>query len=183
MLRQRPVRLEPSLKRSAKGKPRKTHMTSPPPYSKPEYERRWLVPADAAFESHAERERQIEDRYIQGTRLRLRKVTEFGQATIYKLGKKYKPEALGKHHVVTIYLSEAEYNMFASLPARIASKQRFTVNGGALDVYEKPNSGLRVFEVEFSTAEEAENYAPPLGIDQEITNELELTGYSLAGPA
>ncbi len=158
-------------------------MFSPPPYTKPEYERRWLVPAETAIEGQAEREREIEDRYIQGTRLRLRKVTESGQETIYKLGKKYEPETLGNHHVVSTYLSEAEYKVFASLPARIARKQRFTVSGGALDVYEQPNPGLRIFEVEFSSAEEAENYAPPHGFGQEVTNAFAYTGHSLAGAA
>lgn len=164
-------------------RPRKRHMPSPPPYSKPEYERRWLVSAEAALEDQAERERGIEDRYIQGTRLRLRKVTESGQATIYKLGKKYEPQAFGSHHVVSTYLSEAEYQVFACLPARTARKQRFTVHGGALDVYEQPYQGLRVFEVDFSSAEEAENYEPPQGIGQEITNAVAFTGYALAGAA
>jgi CYTH domain-containing protein len=134
-------------------------MSSPPPYTKPEYERRWLVEAEAALESHA------------------------GQATIYKLGKKYEPEALGSHHVVSTYLNEAEYKLLASLPARVARKRRFTVSGGALDVYELPNPGLRVFEVEFTSPEEAESYAPPNGIGQEITDVLAFTGHSLAGAA
>ncbi len=158
-------------------------MSTPPPYTKPEFERRWLVLAEAALESHADRVREIEDRYLQGTRLRLRKVTERGQATIYKLGKKYEPEALGNHHVVSTYLNEVEYMLLASLPARIARKRRFTVSGGALDVYEQPNPGLRVFEVEFTSPEEAERYVPPDGIGKEVTDALAFTGYSLAGAA
>jgi CYTH domain-containing protein len=158
-------------------------MPSPPPYTKPEIERRWLVTAEATLESHADRVREIEDRYLQGTRLRLRKVTESGQATIYKLGKKYEPEALGNHHVVSAYLNEAEYKLLASLPARIARKRRFSVSGGALDVYEHPNPGLRVFEVEFTSPEEAQRYLPPDGVGQEVTDALAFTGYSLASAA
>ncbi|MCZ4313515.1 hypothetical protein O4H66_08860 [Comamonadaceae bacterium G21597-S1] len=158
-------------------------MSTPPPYTKPEFERRWLVPAEASFEGVAKRKREIEDRYIHGTRLRLRKVTESGQTTIYKLGKKYQPEALGIHHVVSAYLDEAEYQVLLALPARVSKKQRFTVYGGALDVYEQPNPGLRIFEVEFATADAARNYAPPKGIGQEVTNTLAFTGYALAGAA
>ena len=95
-------------------------MSTSPPYTKPEVERRWLVPADVAFESMAERERRIEDRYIDGTRLRLCKVVEAGRTTVYKLGKKYESDTLGRHHVVTTYLSELEFEVFAALPARIA---------------------------------------------------------------
>ena len=55
--------------------------------------------------------------------------------------------------------------------------------GGALDVYEQPNAGLRLFEKEFSNAEEAAAYSPPHGIGQEVTNEASFTGYALASAA
>jgi CYTH domain-containing protein len=158
-------------------------MSAPPSYSKPEIERRWLVPADSQLGANAERMRELEDRYIEGTRLRLRKVTESGRATIYKLGKKYEAEVTGVHHSVSTYLSEAEYKVLLVLPARRSKKRRLSVCGGALDVYELPNPGLQVFEVEFSTTEEAVAYVPPQGICQEVTSELTFTGYALAGAA
>ncbi len=158
-------------------------MSAPPPYTKPEIERRWLVAADFQFGAIVQREREIEDRYIQGTRIRLRKVTEFGEMPIYKLGKKYEPSVPGTHHVVSTYLSETEYKVFALLPARLSRKRRLNVHCGALDVYDLPNTGLRVFEVEFSTAEEAAVYIPPPGVGQEVTNELAFTGYALASTA
>jgi len=158
-------------------------MSTSPRYSKTEIERRWLVPAKSEFDKTSSREREIEDRYVLGTRLRLRKVIESGHAPIYKLGKKYEPEVEGTHQVVSTYLSESEYNVLAHLPARLARKRRLSVYGGSLDVYEYPNTGLQVFEVEFATSQEAAAYAPPLGVGREITNNPEHTGHALAGAA
>jgi CYTH domain-containing protein len=158
-------------------------MSVPPPYAKPEIERRWLVPTAVEFGGAAQREREIEDRYVEGTRLRLRKVTESGCAPVYKLGKKYESKTTGSHHVVSTYLNEAEYNVLASLPARIAKKQRLTVCGGALDVYERPNPGLRIFEVEFANPDAAAVYVPPPGVGPKVTNEPKFTGHALAGEA
>lgn len=89
---------------SAVVRSREIRMPSPPPYTKTEIERRWLVQTAAELERAAAREREIDDRYILETRLRLRKVTEAGQAPIYKLGKKYEPHAPGAHHTVSAYL-------------------------------------------------------------------------------
>ena len=73
--------------------------------------------------------------------------------------------------------------MLACLPAHTATKIRLTISGGALDVYEEPNAGLRVFEVEFLSAKEAVAYVPPSGVGREITNEPAFTGYALASAA
>ena len=158
-------------------------MSASPHYSKTEIERRWLIPSDSEFDRVSGRERRIEDRYVLGTRLRLRKVTEAGHATVYKLGKKYEPEVEGTHQVVSIYLSESEYEALAHLPARVARKRRLSVYGGSLDVYEHPNTGLRVFEVEFATPEQAAAYAPPRGVGDEITNEPRYSGHAVAAGA
>jgi CYTH domain-containing protein len=158
-------------------------MPTAPRYSQAEIERRWLVPAASGFHGTPTRERWIEDHYLVGTRLRLRKVSEMHQPTIYKLGKKYEPEAEGAHQVVTIYLSEDEYKVLACLPAQLARKRRLSVCGGSLDIYEFPNIAAQVFEVEFRTPEEAIAYAPPRGVGQEITNDPRYSGYALASAA
>ncbi len=113
----------------------------------------------------------------------MRKVTESGQCTVYKLGKKYEPDHPGAHQVVSTYLSEAEYKVLAGLPARISRKRRLSVCGGALDLYEFPNPGLKIFEVEFATSEEAVNYIPPSDAGREVTQESEFTGHALASEA
>lgn len=155
-------------------------MHSPPPYTKPETERRWLVQSGEVWDAQVTRVRKIEDRYIEGTRLRLRMVVENGLPQIYKLGKKYEPVQAGFHHVVSTYLSEAEYQLLATLPARVARKRRLSVYGGALDIYEVPNAGLQIFEVEFASKEIADSYVPPSGVCKEITDEHQYSGYALA---
>ena len=158
-------------------------MHAAPRYSEIEIERRWLVPTDSVLHKTSVRERTIEDRYILETRLRLRKVTEPSQPPIYKLGKKYEPKLAGTHQCVSTYLSRAEYEVLAHLPARVARKRRLSVHGGALDIYESPNPGLQVFEVEFSSPEESAAYAPPPGVGAEVTNNSKYSGYALAGSA
>ena len=158
-------------------------MPTAPRYSQAEIERRWLVPAGPGFHEAPTRERKIDDHYLLGTRLRLRRVTELNQPTIYKLGKKYEPDAGGTHQVVTTYLSEDEYKVFALLPARVARKRRLSVCGGSLDIYEFPDIEIQVFEVEFTSPGEATAYAPPRGVGEEITNEPKDSGYALASSA
>lgn len=122
----------------------------------------------------------IEDRYILNTRLRLRKVTESGRSPIYKLGKKYESESSGTHQVVTTYLTENEYSVFARLPAKIARKRRCSLYGGSLDVYEHLEVELQVFEIEFASVEEAAAYVPPPFVGREITSETKYSGFALA---
>jgi CYTH domain-containing protein len=54
------------------------------------------------------------------------------------------------------------------------------VHGGSLDVYEYPEPGLRVFEIEFTNPEEAAAYAPPALVGKEVTNESRFSGFALA---
>jgi len=158
-------------------------MDSPPPYTKKETERRWLVPDGTDLKAGFSRLRKIEDSYITGTRLRLRRVTEEGAEPIYKLGKKYESSHAGSHSVVTTYLTASEYQVLAQLPAARAQKTRLSVLGGALDIYEQPNSGLQVFEVEFPSLEAAAEYQSPQGLGQEVTHDPRFTGHALAGAA
>ncbi len=155
-------------------------MSTLPKYSKPEIERRWLVAFEAKLDAENGRTRIIEDRYILNTRLRLRKVTESGRSPIYKLGKKYESESSGTHQVVTTYLTENEYSVFARLPAKIARKRRCCLYGGSLDVYEHLEVELQVFEIEFASVEEAAAYVPPPFVGREITSETKYSGFALA---
>ena len=60
-------------------------------------------------------------------------------------------------------------------------ERRYTLSGGSLDVYQEPNSGLMVFELEFQDEDSARRYAPPGFVSREITNEPGFSGFSLAG--
>ncbi len=153
---------------------------TPPKYTHPEIERRWLVPNPGALLSAATRRRQIEDTYLEGGRLRLRHVLEDGKPSLYKLGKKYARGAGQPDDVVTVYLTEGEYQALRVLPGRTAQKVRHTVQGGALDVYTQPRAGLAVYEREFQDTQAAAAYAPPGFVAEEITGRAEYFGFALA---
>lgn len=155
-------------------------MATPPKYTQPEIERRWLVPDAAAPLSIATRQRQISDAYLEGGRLRLRRVSEPGKPTLYKLGKKYARETGPAEAVVTVYLSEGEYQALRALPGRAVHKVRYTVSGGALDMYAEPRAGLAVFEMEFTDPRAAADYRPPGFVGEEITGRAQYSGFALA---
>src|SRR5687767_13819621 len=115
--------------------------TGEPKYARIEFERRWLVdkatrPAlDGAYKT------RIEDRYIDGTRMRLRRMSrpDLGE-TKWKLTKKYGCEDPSARPIVTAYLTAEEYALLGTLPARELIKTRYhlEIEGGwwSLDVFE-----------------------------------------------
>ncbi len=153
-----------------------------PKYAQPEIERRWHVPnAEAALRASL-RCRQLDDKYLDGGRLRLRQVREEGQPTLYKLGKKYAREPGQADAVVTVYLTHGEYQALSSLPGRTVQKLRYTVAGGSLDMYVHPHAGLAVFEREFEDARSAAAHTPPAFVGEEITGQAAWSGFALADP-
>lgn len=149
-------------------------------YSLPEIERRWLVPADRLPDLSAAHRREIEDKYIQGGRLRLRAVTAENSETVFKLGKKYPRVGVEAEQVVSVYLTKEEYEALHKLPGAMARKTRYAWEGGALDVYEHPAARPSIFEVEFQSATEAAAYAPPRFVGEEVTFNAGYTGHALA---
>jgi hypothetical protein len=142
-----------------------------PKYSTLEIERRWLVQAVDALPLSAARVRKLDDKYLSGGRLRLRKVSEVSCAPIYKLGKKYLGAAPEPEAVVSVYLTEVEYKSLLVLPGRSATKLRYSVEGGAVDVYESPSQ------------EAATAYAAPRFVHSEVTFNERYTGFALCGEA
>ncbi len=124
-----------------------------PKYAHIERERRWLVnsvlrpPLGDAFVL-------IEDRYIEGTRLRLRRMTDTksGKQAL-KLTRKYETVDPLARPIVTAYLDENEYLVFASLPARTLVKQRHHIADNELefsiDRFLGPLDGLELVEIEW----------------------------------
>jgi CYTH domain-containing protein len=95
-------------------------------YAQLEDEQRFLVakvPADAT------EPRQIEDRYLSGTRLRVRVVTGH-DGVVRKLGHKV-PTGAGPSSVwhTTMYLDEPEAAVLLSLPGTTVTKRRWTLPG------------------------------------------------------
>jgi CYTH domain-containing protein len=158
-----------------------TFLQWPPKYAALEIERRWLVEADPELLTCGTTAvRRIEDRYIEGTHLRLRKVERHGQPPIFKLGKKYVADAARCSSVVSMYLTSHEYEVLAGLPGSSSMKTRFWIDGGALDVYEKPQLPFAVFEREFDSVQAAAEYLPPAFVIREITGDPAYTGYMLS---
>jgi len=155
-------------------------MSDAPKYSAIEIERRWLVDMAAVGDLASAAFREIEDLYITGSRLRLRKVTDPNGGVILKFGKKYGKRSAASEAVTNLYLSEAEYQQLATLPGVTTLKRRYTVAGGALDVYRQPKSGLAIFEVEFDDEASAQAYRPPNFVTHEVTAEASFSGFSVA---
>jgi CYTH domain-containing protein len=151
-----------------------------PKYSIPEIERRWLVDQAAVGELQDLPFRLIEDLYLEGTRLRLRKITHQDGSVLFKLGKKYGKRTPLSEPITTLYLTAEEYAVFAGLPGLAVAKRRYALSGGSLDFYQEPNSGLMLFELEFQDEDAARLYAPPDFVSREITNEPRFGGFALA---
>jgi CYTH domain-containing protein len=151
-----------------------------PKYAIAEVERRWLVELAEVGPLDGRPYREIEDRYVAGTRLRLRKITSSDSEPVFKLGKKYGKFTPLSEPMTNLYLTEAEYEVLSQLSGATVAKRRYAVGGGALDIYVSPNAGFAVFEVEFESEAVAAEYTPPSFTHAEVTGETEYSGASLA---
>ena len=150
-----------------------------PKYSIAEVERRWLVAPNSLSVVAGQPCREIEDLYVAQTLLRLRKMTGNTGEVVYKLCKKYDKSASLSQPITNLYLTEAEYRVLASLKGNAVRKQRYSVAGGSIDVY--PGSPVvALFEVEFKTEREAEQYVPPSFAGEEVTRNAYYSGAALA---
>ena len=133
----------------------------PSKYARVEIERRFLlagVPQGADVGAVDE----IHDRYLDGTRLRLRRMARVGGATQLKLTQKL-PEPDGgarQGALTTLYLSEAEHAAVARLPAAELRKSRLSIAPYGVDVFHGELEGLYLAEAEFTTMEDAAALVP-----------------------
>ena len=158
-------------------------------YARFELERRFLlervpeaVRCDAGW--------RITDRYIVGTRMRLRRLEPLGGGeTICKLARKEAsaPPDSTRTTITNIYLRPGEYDVFAALPARELRKtrHRLTDDGRtyAVDVFDGTLAGLVLAEVEFETSEELERFPLPGWVVSEVSHDVRFTGGALAALA
>jgi CYTH domain-containing protein len=128
-----------------------------PRYARIEWERRWLVDTARRPSLDGEWMTIIEDRYIDGTRLRLRRMSrpDLGEVK-WKLTKKYESEDPSARPIVTCYLTAAEYELLRTLPARDLVKCRYHVSLGgrywSVDLFEGSLQGLETIECEAEDA-------------------------------
>lgn len=147
-------------------------------YARVERERRFLLPGPPAPSAAAGR-RRITDRYLPGTRLRLRRVDHADSgACELKLTQKVPAGAPGfvQGLITTTYLSAAEYDLLASLPAAVLAKTRLSIPPLSVDVFDPPLHGLVMADAEFGTDEAARSFGPPAGVVAEVTDDPRFTG-------
>jgi CYTH domain-containing protein len=150
-------------------------------YARVERERRFLLKSPPPLTAATAR-RRITDRYLPGTRLRLRRVEHLDNgACQLKLTQKVPAGRLGhvRGLITNIYLSADEYDLLASLPAQVLSKTRFSVPPLSIDIFDPPLHGLVLAEAEFSTDEAAQSFRPR-GATIEVTDDPRFTGGILA---
>jgi len=164
-------------------------MSSLSRYAHLERERRCLLPpaqAGEQVEVPSTRILEIEDRYLRGTRLRLRTVREEGLVPVRKLGQKVRPDQDHPSTVehTTMYLDEAESSALTALPGDALIKTRtlkpwqgLTV---AVDVFAGPLTGLVLAEVDLGDTGLLPSSGPPLTWLAEVTDDERFTGGHLA---
>jgi CYTH domain-containing protein len=149
-------------------------------YTRVEWERRFLL---KQFPGSVEltHPRRIVDRYIDGTRLRLRQIADRDGNEVFKLTQKIAEQPTGARRglITTFYLSKQEFEVFAKLPAKILVKTRHSVPPFGIDVFETELDGLILAEAEFNSAEEASSLELPSFASHEVTNDPRFTGGSL----
>jgi CYTH domain-containing protein len=151
-------------------------------YARLERERRFLL-AEVPPHEGAIAVRRIVDRYLNGTRLRVRQVTEHASPRPeYKLTQKVPSGRSGPAQglITNTYLSRAEHDLLATLPAALLTKTRHSIPPLGVDVFDPPLHGLVLAEAEFDTASEAHAFAPPDYVIAEVTDDPRFTGGRLA---
>ena len=192
-------------------------------YALVERERRFLLAAPPSGVRLTD-ERQITDRYLTGTRLRLRRVTrassgmgDEGEKVAHlttpespssgrrpttggqrpttgggrpvasaepelKLTQKVPAARPGPVSglITNLYLSRAEYELLATLPAAELTKTRLSWPPYVVDVFGPPRHGLVLAEVEMPTDAGLAACPPPPGSVAEVTSDERFTGGRLA---
>src|SRR5205814_1283402 len=78
--------------------------------------------------------------------------------------------------ITNLYLSEAEYDVLAAVPARVLRKVRLSIPPLGVDVFEGELEGLCIGEAEFESPEEADAFARPAESLAEVTRDIRFAG-------
>lgn len=129
---------------------------------------------------------RITDRYISGTRLRLRRMAQLdGVEIVCKLGQKFRGEnqRATETTMTTMYLTTDEFDRLAVLDALELVKVRYPykINGFdcSIDVFQEKLDGLVIAEVEALSTESLMRLEPQGADWIEVTEEPFFTGGSL----
>jgi CYTH domain-containing protein len=152
-----------------------------------ELERRYLLRELPADLRERESNWHIVDRYLSGTRLRLRRMTSPSTGTVsLKLTQKYREagQEATETTITNMYLNEAEYDSLNQLPGAEIIKKRYEYQQQgrlySLDVFEGPLQGLILAEIEAETAAELAAQPFPAFAFKEVTADPFFSGDALA---
>jgi CYTH domain-containing protein len=130
---------------------------------------------------------RIVDRYVDGTRLRLRRMERLdGSESVYKLAKKELPVDgdFSRVRITNIYLAAEEYLLLERLPAHELVKRRYKLRDGAgvysVDVFDGDLAGLVLAETGFETEEELDAHVAPAFAAADVSRDERYTGAALA---
>jgi CYTH domain-containing protein len=147
-------------------------------YAVVERERRYLL---SKMPDGATSRKAIVDRYVNGTRLRLREVREDDGTVVRKLGHKVRltegPRAVA---CTNAYLDEEEWAVLSALPARTLRKTRHMIPWGKrLVAVDEHEDGTLVAEIDDS--DEPSDILPTwLDVVREVSDDENWTGSALA---
>jgi CYTH domain-containing protein len=143
-------------------------------YSIPEIERRWLVDAGQLPDLSTLKRVSIVDRYIRGTRLRLR-MLESAEGTKYKLCKKYGKESQFTENITNIYLSLVEFSLLVTLPAKVVNRERYylQLEDVVMSINLPDGNHPIIAECEFGSLEKARAFVPPEFCTEEVSDREE----------
>lgn len=147
-------------------------------YAVVERERRYLL---ASLPDGVVTSREIVDRYVTGTRLRLREVRESDGTVLRKLGHKVRlTDGPAEVACTNFYLDEREWAVLTALPTRTLHKKRHVVQrDGVLVAIDEHQDGTLVAEIDDG------NHPPRdvpdwLDVLKEVSDEEQWTGAYLA---
>ncbi len=147
-------------------------------YAVVERERRWVV---ARIPDGVTAVSEITDRYVTGTRLRLREVRSPDGTVVRKLGHKVRlTDGPAEVACTNFYLDDAEWEALLVLPARMLRKRRHLVERDGLHVaVDEHEDGTLVAEID--DGEEA-SYDVPAWLDvvRDVSADEAWTGAALA---
>jgi CYTH domain-containing protein len=146
-----------------------------------ERERRFLL-SQFPNDANVVRIRRITDRYIDGTTLRLRELSDDNTPAVFKLTRKVPERGNGAQQgwITSMYLPQDEFCVLSQLPAKELRKTRYSVPPFGIDVFEGGLDGLILAEAEFDSAEAADALMVPSFDFREVSADERFTGGRLA---
>ena len=149
-------------------------MHDPLKYAVVERERRYLL---ASLPDGVTSTREISDRYVSGTRLRLREVREGDGTVVRKLGHKVRlTEGPAEVACTSLYLDDEEWALLSALPARTLRKKRhMVVTAQWLVAIDEHEDGTLVAEIDHGD-QPAELVPDWLDVVRDVSNDETWTG-------